>query len=89
MPGHQRFPVILRRFSELATDRAEMPCSGRDVPNLVVKDSLQDARTSIIARGLHAVPRCRSDVKTARFEHHRHHGEPRRDVMPCLVRRLP
>ena len=63
--------------------------------DFVVKDSFQDARAGFVAGDSEALDRHRRDVEPARFEHHRHDRQPRRDVVagarapPPTTRRAP
>ena len=89
MPLHQHFPVNLRHLATRVAERDEVLDARRDVTDFVVKDSLQDARAVRIAEREQAITRCRGDVQTACLEHHRHHREPRGDIVPRTMRRFP
>ena len=66
-----------------------MICAATDVPNFIVKDSFEDARTRFVALRPHAFDCGRSDVEGARLEHHGHHRQPRRNVVPGIMGRGP
>jgi len=57
--------------------------------NFIVKDSFENPSSRLVALLFEAGNRWWRDVKPARFQHHRHHGEPRGSIMPGLVCGVP
>ncbi len=78
-----------RLCTTLFTEREEVLRAHGDMPDFVVKDSFQDARAALIVGFSHPIQHQRGDVEPPRFEQHGNNGEPRGDIVPGLVRRLP
>ena len=57
--------------------------------DFIVKDSLQDPRAGFVPPAADAFEGVGCHIQPACFEHHRHHGQPRRDIVPRFKGGIP
>ena len=89
MAQNQAFPESVGRLAASGGHRDEMVYAHRDMADFVVKDSLENAPAARVPARLDPGEHRRRDVKPACLQHHRHHRQPRRDVMASGLRRVP
>lgn len=81
VPFHEGLPVRFGLGLRFSGTMQKVLGARRDMPDFVVKNSFEKARALGVARRADPFQRRRCDVQPACFQHHRHHGEPRSDVV--------
>ena len=80
---------MLRVHIVLFAMRDEVPCADSDMANLIVKDSFENTRACLVTRCANPLQHRRGDVKAPGFQHHRHNGKARGDIVACFRGSFP
>ena len=82
-------PGFGRGYSASFAHSREVRSAVAHMADFVAIDPLEDAGAGLVAGGAHPLDRRRGHVEAARLEHHRHHRQPRGDIVTGLLRRFP